>query len=555
MQTPRSRHSRRVQSFFDWMLIVVFSFSGLYFFHAWYIHAATSMFVAACMFTYGCVLAIARSLAFHGRIVVALMIVFLGMLITSLSVAALLPPLGPALVIVPLLALTLILAYCDGWWLFTAISLTWGSSTAIVAMTQGGMWSGTPATATDILYAITVSVTIGLICILLAIAQYHMRDMFDHIQAQHQQINAAFLSMDDGLLATNQFGLVTFANPAAAPLLKCEIDAAIDQPLQQVVRFPAELAFPLSADPITNHNYRDQYGQYHYVSVRVSTYPLIDSHESGHLYVMRDITAQQQWQIHLQETQRLESLGVLAGGVAHDFNNILSTIFGNVSIAQEEIASTHEAQASLEQIVVAARRAAELTKQMLLYAGRSQVVFKQTDVHTLVRETISLVRISIPKHVRIRNTLPDSPCFCPCDPTQIRQVIMNLLLNASESIPSSGGSITLQTSIYTAPESFRQVATSLKVSLKPGTYLMLEVCDTGHGMSPEVSRRIFEPFFSTKRTGRGLGLAAVAGIMIQHGGGIAVTSQIQVGSTFHVYLSMEAMQVQTATVSLEEKGI
>ncbi len=240
----------------------------------------------------------------------------------------------------------------------------------------------------------------------------------------------------------------------------------------------------------------------------------------------------QKIQSKMLEAQKLESLGVLAGGIAHDFNNLLTVIMGNASIAREDPRSVNE---SLDQIETAAQRAADLCRQMLAYAGRSRTSMTVTDFNQIVSDTVHLLRLSISKNATLDFILDPFPLPVEVDVSQIRQVIMNLVINASDAIGEASGRIRVMTSHVLV------TATQLREArhgqdLQPGEYIAFEVQDEGCGMSEDTLKRIFDPFFTTKFTGRGLGLAAVLGIVRAHKGAFLVESKLGHGSTFRMLL-------------------
>ncbi|MEZ0254480.1 MAG: CHASE domain-containing protein [Chthoniobacter sp.] len=237
----------------------------------------------------------------------------------------------------------------------------------------------------------------------------------------------------------------------------------------------------------------------------------------------------------LQESQKLESLGVLAGGIAHDFNNLLTGIMGNASFARMDIPANSPAQTSLEQVEIASQRAAELCKQMLAYSGKGRFVVQQLDLSSLVRETGDLLQVSINKNSVLKYALATDLPAISADATQIRQIIMNLVINASEAIGDRGGVINIATGVMEADRACLTEA-HLSPSIPEGEYVYLEVSDDGNGMSPETRERIFDPFFTTKFTGRGLGLAAVLGIVRGHYGAMKVNSEEGRGTTFKLLL-------------------
>ena len=264
----------------------------------------------------------------------------------------------------------------------------------------------------------------------------------------------------------------------------------------------------------------------------------------------RSVLEGQELERKMLETQKLESLGVLAGGVAHDFNNLLTVVLGNIYLAQLDLEMEHPATSSLRQVERAARRAADLTQQMLAYAGKGQLSIQQFDLNTLIVEMESLLRASLPRHVRVMEEFAPALPLIEGDATQIRQIVMNLLVNAAEAIGEYDGQVVLRTGVaHFEQAALRQAAVG--ANLEAGVYVFLEVCDNGSGMDAATLRKIFEPFFSTKFTGRGLGLASVLGIARSHQGAILVESTPGVGTVFQVLLPPAA---RASAPALPERG-
>jgi two-component system cell cycle sensor histidine kinase/response regulator CckA len=235
----------------------------------------------------------------------------------------------------------------------------------------------------------------------------------------------------------------------------------------------------------------------------------------------------------LQETQKLQSLEVLAGGIAHDFNNLLTGILGNASLAKMELPDSSPIHEYLEQIQQGSTRAADLCRQMLAYAGKGRFVVTRLDLSELVRETTWLLQSSIDRNTRLSFELASGLPPISGDATQIRQVVMNLVINASESLQNQRGTVSVSTGVVLATEAYLR-QTVIGAELAEGEYVYVEVSDTGCGMDAEVLARIFDPFFSTKFTGRGLGLAAVLGIVRGHHGALRVYSEPGRGTVFKV---------------------
>jgi PAS domain S-box-containing protein len=245
-----------------------------------------------------------------------------------------------------------------------------------------------------------------------------------------------------------------------------------------------------------------------------------------------DITERKHAEERLWQAQKLESIGVLAGGVAHDFNNILTVIMGGASSAMEECPSCEH----FRTILSASERAGYLTKQLLAYAGKAQHVVKTVELNAIVSQSTGLLSASVPKKVNVRIDLSkDIPCI-EADPGQIEQILLNLVINAGEAIvPQHDGQIGISTgTCQVTPEMARRHSTAYDVS--PGAYVYLEVRDNGAGMDQATVSRIFDPFFSTKFTGRGLGLAAVQGIVRTAKGFIDVRSSPGAGTAMRVLL-------------------
>ncbi len=280
----------------------------------------------------------------------------------------------------------------------------------------------------------------------------------------------------------------------------------------------------------------------------VQKFPLLDA--QGRIYalcgIVTDITSRVQAEVarremerRLQASQKLESLGVLAGGIAHDFNNILTAVLGNASLARQIGGPDSPVQRQLAQIESASRRAADLCQQMLAYAGKGRIVTDHVDLGEIVRGTVALLEVSISKDIRLELRLAESLPPVLADITQLRQIVMNLDINAADAIGDSPGRPDgrIAVSTFVRPTTAAELAGSIGgPELPAGDYVALEISDNGGGMAPETLARIFEPFFTTKFSGRGLGLSAVLGIVQSHKGALSVESQPGHGSAFRLLL-------------------
>ena len=232
----------------------------------------------------------------------------------------------------------------------------------------------------------------------------------------------------------------------------------------------------------------------------------------------------------IQQVQRLESLGVLAGGIAHEFNNLLMAILGNASLTLDELPPDSPARENVREIETASTRAAELCKQMLACSGKGHFVIESIDLSDLVKQTGPMLRVQVAKTAVLKLELTEGLSTIRADATQIRQLVMNLISNASDALGKERGTVTVRTGTAQVDRAYLS-QTYLDDNLAAGPYVYLEVCDSGCGMSEEAQRRIFDPFYSTKGTGRGLGLAAVLGIVRGHGGAIRCHSELGQGTS------------------------
>ena len=310
-----------------------------------------------------------------------------------------------------------------------------------------------------------------------------------------------------------------------------ELATRVHQQIEDLVRtgVPVQGETPLPARAGSTR-------QYEYIFVPVFA-------DSGEVEAVagstRDVTERKQaeakereHQEQLRESARLESLGVMAGGVAHDFNNLLTGILGNASLLAE---TTQDADRPVaREIVLAAERAADLTRQMLAFSGKGHFVIDVVNLNALVLQNLTLLRASLSRSVSVELELNREACLVEADRAQIQQVIMNLLINASEAIGERPGEVAIRTTIAELAGS--RFSPHMQVVIPPGRYAVLEVRDNGSGMASDTVKRIFDPFFTTKFTGRGLGLAAALGIVKGHCGDVEVISTPGLGTTFRIFL-------------------
>jgi signal transduction histidine kinase/ActR/RegA family two-component response regulator len=293
-------------------------------------------------------------------------------------------------------------------------------------------------------------------------------------------------------------------------------------------------------------------GREHRPWLRVSAEPVLLNGRKHVVVAVDDITERKQaeeerlqFERQIQQTQKLESLGVLSGGIAHDFNNILMAVLGNAELALNEISPNSAARENITQITSAAHRAAELCREMMAYSGKATFVKEPVDLRGLIEEMVHLLKTLVSKKAIMNlNFASDLPSI-KGDPSQLRQIVMNLIINASEAIGDQNGVITIATGVQHCNEDYLR-STELGANLTPDSYVYVEVTDTGCGMDAQTQAHIFEPFFTTKFAGRGLGLSAVLGIVKTHSGALKLTSEPGRGTTFRVFFPAAEIRVNRA---------
>jgi PAS domain S-box-containing protein len=271
----------------------------------------------------------------------------------------------------------------------------------------------------------------------------------------------------------------------------------------------------------------------------------------GFAKVVRDFTERRRMDEAVRQTQKLESVGVLAAGVAHDFNNVLTAILGNVSLVRRRLASggtgpeVDEALAAAER---ASNRAADLVKQLLNYAGKGRREMRPVDLCQVTKDALAIVKASISRKITVRQDVPENCPLIQADVGQLQQLVLNLVLNGAEAIGEAEGEVSVQVRIRNVPASELSERYAA-FSLPSRPYTEIRVRDTGVGMDEHTLQQIFDPFFTTKFLGRGLGLAAALGIVRSHGGGIAVESAPGKGTTFTVLLPAEQDKPAPLTIA------
>lgn len=252
-----------------------------------------------------------------------------------------------------------------------------------------------------------------------------------------------------------------------------------------------------------------------------------------------------QLELRLQQSQKMEAIGTLAGGIAHDFNNILSVVLGYADMAMEDAPPGTAVFNDLKEVVSAGNRAKELVKQILAFSREANVERIPIQLQSIVKEVLKMIRASIPSTIDIRDVI-DSKCgVVLADPTQIHQILMNLCTNANHAMENTGGILKIELKSVHLGKSDKQ----MELNIEPGEYVDLIVSDTGSGIDPDIIDKIFEPYFTTKETGKGtgMGLSIIHGIILDYGGTIHVESKPGIGTSFHVYFPVSEQRESLLT--------
>jgi len=366
-------------------------------------------------------------------------------------------------------------------------------------------------------------------------------------------------SAGEGVYGVDRDGACTFINRAALHMLGYERDQLIGRELHHLIHHSRldGTAYPISECPVTRVLlsgepqresseclFRADGSSF---PVEYSAHPIRrDGVVDGVVVTFEDISERKRAEEYLLQTAKLESLGVLAGGVAHDFNNILTGILGNSSLVLESLRESDPNRDLIREVVSASERAADLTRQMLAFAGKGYFVVEPVNLTRAVEEMRELLETSVPKPIRVDFQLARDVPAIDADLRQIQQLIMNLVINAGEAIGERAGVVLVETGIRWLPEG--APAHPPFGELAPGQYAYAAVQDTGVGIDAETRARIFDPFFSTKFTGRGLGLAAGLGIARSHKGVIRVFSEPGQGSRFEFLVPSRHVARKSRTV-------
>lgn len=396
-----------------------------------------------------------------------------------------------------------------------------------------------------------------------------LEDLNRKLQESETRFRDLVENTEDVIWEMDENGITTYLSPAAKDVIgfkpeemvgRIALDLVLPEKRAEVTQELSDIV--AQKLPIRHFLVPFQHKNGKTVWVEVQGKPMLGPKGElwGYRGVDRDVTerveaeaARERMQKQMEHTQRLESLGVLAGGIAHDFNNLLVGIMGNAELVAES-RDPFEMNGRLGDIQKASRRAAKLCNQLLAYAGKTTLVRQEVDLAELTLEMSHILEVSVSKHVQMEYHFGKNLLMVDGDVGQLQQVVMNLITNASEAIGDQEGRISLSVeNQYCDTQLLSQGALEGEV-LPEGDYVCLQVRDTGCGMDPKTREHLFDPFYSTKFTGRGLGLAAVLGIVRSHHGTILVESEPGQGSCFQVYFPGRAPAVAPGSTACQEPG-
>jgi PAS domain S-box-containing protein len=563
-------HRARLRHILIWLLPINLGFAlleGI----AFLLHPDAAMGIAlAVTLSYSWCLLLARTQVRLGQLKVAITMICAGFLGADLFFVFVWPALLPALVLLPVLSVIIALPYIDSRPLRFLIITCWLVTVAIALVGEFiaprapmSLW------LTSVFRVGTLATVVALVLLLLRRFSQRLTQMLAQTQtanvalqvtqarleAQNERLSVTLQSIGDGVITTDPVGRIALINNIAEHITGWAQAEVAGKPFAEIFRLLSDQPRELIANPVENvlrNGALLRPGEHTLLLTRDGRERIIADSAApirnlagqiiGVVFVFRDITERKRAEDEhrslerkLLETQKLESLGVLAGGVAHDFNNLLAAILGNAGLALCDLPPDSPARESLRQIESASRRAAELTQQMLAYAGKGLFVMQRLDLNLLIEDMLYLVKASIAKTPSIDYRLAPHLPAIEADATLMRQLMMNLITNAAEAIGDQNGSILVASGVRYADAQYL-ATTHLAPNIPPGYYVYLEVSDTGSGMDAETLVKIFDPFFTTKFTGRGLGLAAVLGIVRSHGGAVKVVSRPASGTTFTILL-------------------
>lgn len=387
----------------------------------------------------------------------------------------------------------------------------------------------------------------GLITIFIILFMAYVIYQFFQVQVRiaeglrhsEQRLRTILDTIPDAVFRLTQGCVITDVKPPKNFVIPFTAEKLIGKHITEI--FPLHVVEPIVAaiqkalatkqEQLTEHQFYDETSK----SPRNFEARILPTGRAEVQVILRDITVDKQQEEAERQAQKLESLGILAGGIAHDFNNLLTGILGQASLAKQKLTRSLPAADNIDKVILSAERAADLTRQLLAYAGKGKFQITHLDLNGLIRDTTSLMQVALPSQAQLHLALDEQLPFIEADRGQLQQIVMNLFINGVEALGEKGGAIHIATHYQQiTPADIDQ--SYIIGAVTPGPYVVLQITDSGIGMEPSVLSRIFDPFFSTKPKGHGLGLAATFGIIRTHQGALQVQSQPGHGTTFTIFL-------------------
>ena len=384
-----------------------------------------------------------------------------------------------------------------------------------------------------------------------------LHDITDRVRAEQERarLAVAIEQAAEGVVMTDRDGFILYVNPAFEQITGYSTTESIGKKTSILKSgkhdpsFYTQMWETISSGKVWKDVFinKRKSGELYHVDTTISPVRGDGGLVTHYVGISRDITADLEIEKRAMQSQKLQAIGTLSGGIAHDFNNILTAIIGHAEMAALDAPSDSDIKHSLEQILNASARARDMVKRLLAFSRGSTMEQKPVNLSAVALETIKLLRSAIPSTIEIRKNIFDGHYMAMGDPTQIGQVMMNLLANAEHAMRKKGG--VLEVSLN--PIQVGEEPSMAALHLKPGPYGLLTVSDTGHGMSKDVMERIFEPFFTTKKLdeGSGLGLSVAHGIIAGMNGAMTVNSELEKGTVFKVYFPLLSGETEQGMVA------
>ncbi|MCP4420672.1 MAG: PAS domain S-box protein [Chloroflexi bacterium] len=374
-------------------------------------------------------------------------------------------------------------------------------------------------------------------------AEERQRQLTTELTQQTRLREAIMATTPDNFLLCDRNGRFQFISTQILGYLGIPVDSVVGKTWQEL-GIPASFGRLFDQDRERVFQTRSSVtSEYQYAlsdatrEIEIITNPILDEKKGDitmFVATARDVTEKKKAARAMNRAQKMESLGILAGGIAHDFNNLLVVMMSQTSLAQAHLDSNHPAYVHVGKAGHAAEKAASLTQQLLAYSGGGKFSVMPANLNDLIQENIDLLKMAMPKQIALDLILKDDLPLIDADLTQIQQIVMNLLINAAEAIGEQTGTIQIQTAVRQTTSEDHAFWRYTGDELPPGAYVSLRIQDSGSGVQNETVSKIFDPFFTKKFTGRGLGLAAVLGIVRSHRGGLHVSSEIGKGTIFEL---------------------